>query len=79
MKKFINRPDKFVDEMLEGILAAHPDQLRTAANDLRCIVTARPKPRATFRSSWATSETVSWTGAPSAACSSRPAPIRCSR
>jgi dihydroxyacetone kinase-like protein len=44
MKKFINRPDRFVDEMLEGILAAHPDQLTTAANDLRCIVTAKPKP-----------------------------------
>jgi dihydroxyacetone kinase-like protein len=43
MKKFINRPDKFVDEMLEGILAAHPDKLATAGGDLRCIVTARPK------------------------------------
>jgi dihydroxyacetone kinase-like protein len=43
MKKFINRPDKFVDEMLEGILAAHPGKLATAGSDLRCIVTARPK------------------------------------
>jgi phosphoenolpyruvate---glycerone phosphotransferase subunit DhaK len=43
MKKFINRPDRFVDEMLEGILEAHPDKLKTVANDLRCIVTARPK------------------------------------
>jgi dihydroxyacetone kinase-like protein len=43
MKKFINQPEKFVDEMLEGILAAHPDQLTTAAGDLRCIVTARPR------------------------------------
>jgi phosphoenolpyruvate---glycerone phosphotransferase subunit DhaK len=43
MKKFINRPDKFVDEMLEGILAAHPGQLATAGGDLRCLVTARPK------------------------------------
>jgi len=44
MKKFLNRPEKFVDEMLEGILAAHPDQLKIAAGDLRCVVTARPKP-----------------------------------
>jgi dihydroxyacetone kinase-like protein len=43
MKKFLNRPERFVDEMLEGILAAHPEQLTTAANDLRCVVTARPK------------------------------------
>jgi dihydroxyacetone kinase-like protein len=43
MKKFINRPESFVDEMLEGILAAHPDALASAAGDLRCIVTARPK------------------------------------
>jgi phosphoenolpyruvate---glycerone phosphotransferase subunit DhaK len=44
MKKFLNRPDRFVDEMLEGILAAHPDRLRSAAGDLRCIVTAHPRP-----------------------------------
>jgi dihydroxyacetone kinase-like protein len=44
MKKFLNRPERFVDEMLEGILAAHPDKLRSAAGDLRCIVTARPRP-----------------------------------
>jgi phosphoenolpyruvate---glycerone phosphotransferase subunit DhaK len=37
MQKLINRPDDFVDEMLEGILAAHPDQLRRAA-DPRAIV-----------------------------------------
>jgi phosphoenolpyruvate---glycerone phosphotransferase subunit DhaK len=43
MKKFLNRPERFVDEMVEGILAAHPDRLRHVANDLRCIVTARPK------------------------------------
>ena len=44
MKKFINQPERFVDDMLEGILAAHPDRLRTAAEDLRCIVTAKKKP-----------------------------------
>jgi dihydroxyacetone kinase-like protein len=40
MKKFINEPKNFVDEMLEGILLAHPDQLAFAAGDRRCIVRA---------------------------------------
>ena len=40
MKKFINKPEAFVDEMLQGILAAHPEQLKHAAGDLRCIVRA---------------------------------------
>ena len=43
MKKFLNRPEDFVDEMIEGILAAHPDQLRMAAGDRRCLVTAKPR------------------------------------
>lgn len=38
MKKFMNKPEKFVDEMLEGILSAHPNQLDYAADDLRCII-----------------------------------------
>jgi phosphoenolpyruvate---glycerone phosphotransferase subunit DhaK len=38
MKKFINEPKSFVDEMLEGILLAHPDQLTFAAGDRRSIV-----------------------------------------
>jgi dihydroxyacetone kinase-like protein len=40
MKKFLNQPERFVDEMLEGILAAHPAKLTCAAEDLRCIVKA---------------------------------------
>jgi phosphoenolpyruvate---glycerone phosphotransferase subunit DhaK len=39
MKKIINRPADFVDEMLEGILMAHPDQLK-ATGDPRAIVRA---------------------------------------
>ena len=39
MKKIINEPMAFVDEMLEGILAAHPDQLK-ATSDPRAIVRA---------------------------------------
>jgi len=39
MKKILNDPMAFVDETLEGILSAHPDQLR-AASDTRAIVRA---------------------------------------
>jgi dihydroxyacetone kinase len=37
MQKIINDPECFVDEMLEGLLAAHPTQLRVAG-DPRAIV-----------------------------------------
>jgi len=40
MKKFMNRPEDFVDEMIEGVLAAHPKQVRIVADDLRCYVRA---------------------------------------
>lgn len=38
MKKFINNPEAFVDEMLEGIMAAHPEQLTFASDDIRCVI-----------------------------------------
>jgi dihydroxyacetone kinase-like protein len=38
MKKFINDPKDIVDEMLKGILAAHPKELTCAAGNLRCII-----------------------------------------
>jgi dihydroxyacetone kinase-like protein len=44
VKKFLNRPEDFVDEMLDGIYAAHADRLRHVAGDRRCLVTARPVP-----------------------------------
>ena len=43
MKKFLNNPVDFVDEMLDGIYRAHPQQLTYVADDKRCMVTARPK------------------------------------
>ena len=43
MKKFLNDPKNFVDEMLEGILAAHPQQLTYVEDDLRCVVKAGEK------------------------------------
>ncbi len=40
MKKLINDPDAFVDEMLEGLLLAHPDMLKAASADRRALVRA---------------------------------------
>ncbi len=40
MKKLINHPDDFVDEVIEGLLLAHPDQLRSATADGRVLVRA---------------------------------------
>jgi dihydroxyacetone kinase-like protein len=39
MKKILNRPEDFVPEMLEGLLAAHPDQL-AYTEDIHAIVRA---------------------------------------
>ncbi len=38
MKKLLNEVTDFVPEMLEGMLLAHPDLLKHAADDLHCIV-----------------------------------------
>jgi dihydroxyacetone kinase-like protein len=43
MKKFLNKPEDFVDEMIKGIIAAHPDQLTYVKNDLRCVVKSGEK------------------------------------
>lgn len=40
MRKIINDPQSFVDETIDGILLAHPDQLRAADADRRAIVRA---------------------------------------
>ncbi|NCB25463.1 MAG: dihydroxyacetone kinase subunit DhaK [Bacteroidia bacterium] len=40
MKKFVNDPTLFVDEMLEGILLAHPKELAFCADNPRNIVRA---------------------------------------
>lgn len=38
MKKILNDPFDFVDEMVEGIIAAHPDSYRAENGDTRVIV-----------------------------------------
>lgn len=40
MKKLINRPEDFVDEVVDGLLLAHPDQLRAVTPDRRALVRA---------------------------------------
>src|ERR1700732_792529 len=40
MKKLMNEPGAFVDEMLEGLLLAHPDQLKSAGGTNLAIVRA---------------------------------------
>ncbi len=40
MKKLINDPDDFVDEVIDGLLLAHPGQLRSATPDRRVLVRA---------------------------------------
>ena len=45
MKKILNDPKKFVVEMLDGLLKAHPSLLEHAGDDLHCIVRAgAPRP-----------------------------------
>lgn len=44
MKKIINAPESYVDEMLKGIYAAHSDKVKYAADDLRCYCIANKKP-----------------------------------
>jgi dihydroxyacetone kinase len=40
MRKLINAPDAFVDEMLDGLLLAHPTALKAATDDRRALVRA---------------------------------------
>jgi phosphoenolpyruvate---glycerone phosphotransferase subunit DhaK len=40
MKKLMNEPRAFVDEMLEGLLLAHPDQLKSVGGSNRSLVRA---------------------------------------
>lgn len=40
MKKLLNRPEDFVDEMLEGLVLAHPDCVRILPDEPRAVVAA---------------------------------------
>ncbi len=41
MKKIINKPENFVNEMLEGIYEAHPADVTCVNDDLRCLVSRK--------------------------------------
>ena len=43
MKKIINAPEHYTDDMLRGIYAAHPDMVKYVEDDLRCYCTAKKK------------------------------------
>jgi dihydroxyacetone kinase-like protein len=43
VKKFINKPEDFVNEMIQGILSAHPDKVKIVNNDPRCLVNAKSR------------------------------------
>lgn len=43
MKKIINAPETYVEDMLKGIYAAHGEQVKCTADDLRCYCTANKK------------------------------------
>ncbi len=43
MKKILNAPENYTDDMLRGIYAAHPDEVKYVNNDLRCYCTAKKK------------------------------------
>jgi len=40
VKKILNNPDDFVNEMLQGILAAHPGELKSVSADLKSMARA---------------------------------------
>lgn len=40
LKKFINKPENVVDDMLEGLLLAHSDQLKSVRSDNRALARA---------------------------------------
>jgi len=43
MKKIMNRPEDYTDDMLRGIYAAHGDMVKYVSDDLRCYCTAKKK------------------------------------
>lgn len=43
MQRLLNDPKNYVDEMLEGVYAAHADMVKYVDDDKRCYVTAKKK------------------------------------
>ena len=60
MKKIINAPENYVDEMLQGIYAAHGDQVKYVNDDLRCYCTANKKDGKVAIKGWLETSQDSW-------------------
>lgn len=43
MKKILNQPENYVNEMLEGLYIAHSDLITYTNDDVRCLITANKK------------------------------------
>lgn len=43
MKKIINKPENYTDDMLRGVYVAHADAVKYTADDLRCYCTTKKK------------------------------------
>lgn len=43
MKKIINLPENYTDDMLKGIYSAHPDKVKYVNDDLRCYCAVKEK------------------------------------
>lgn len=44
MKKILNNPEKYTEDMLRGIYAAHPDMVKYVNDDVHCYCTAKKVP-----------------------------------
>ena len=44
MKKIMNNPEEYTEDMLRGIYAAHPDMVKYVNDDVHCYCTARKVP-----------------------------------
>ena len=43
MKKIINLPENYTDDMLKGIYSAHPNKVKYVSDDLRCYCAVKEK------------------------------------
>ena len=43
MQRLLNKPENYVDEMLEGLYAASPDKVTFVNDDKRCLVSKYKK------------------------------------
>ena len=61
MKKFINQPERFIDEMLYGLYAAHPSYYTCVNEDAHCLITKQEA--VIFRCFWDMSVKECWMAA----------------